>query len=340
MFTNKNISRLIIAAILIVSTMHPDISGQTWTSLQGPPKARDVKDIAISKNGQILYACDKSVLFKSTNGGSSWSATTVELSSPLVVACKPDVPSNVVAGVDGIIYLNTNGGMTGMWEPVLEGVGTPLRLAVSPITIPRSKTNQMYLGLQANEGISSIMRSSNGGASWLTPTTSPSGTNINDIAPYPVLNEDSNHVWACGSDGTAEGSNPNAEAVTRGVWLSTDLGVTWSQKLMGDFNVRAIAISDVGPLIFAGTEGTDEVDAKVFVSVNYGASWTKTTSFDPKKRARSIRAIRIRINDIKREVYVATDIGIFRSTDNGGSWSNLMPSGDNNILDFDIVKDN
>jgi len=335
MFTSKNISRLIIVAILIVSTMHPDISGQTWTSLQGPPKARDVKDIAISKNGQILYACDKSVLFKSTNGGSSWSATTVELSSPLVVVCVPDKPETLVVGINGELRQNMLGG-SGSWNQVLYLSGvTPLRLAVSPIA---GQSNQMYMGRQFN-GNYSLWYSGDGGATWKARYGFNFITSVYDIAPHPVSGTGRNYdVWAVGSSGAAEGTNQQSQAVSRGVWYSDNLGQTWSEKKMGDFNVRAIALFDIGtgkwPIVVVGT-----ASGKVSRSIDGGDNWSK-----PKILANNVEIIRaIRFRSDVNQFFAATNNGVYLSADSGKTWTGPIGSStmiDKNIQSFVIVPDN
>lgn len=329
MFSGRYLSTWVIAAsVTVLFCISYVTTAQTWNSLQGPPKARDVRDIAVSSTGTIIYAADKSYLFKSTNSASSWSTTTIELASPLVVACKPGSPDNVVAGVIGTIYLNTSGGSSGIWEAKLTSAGTPLRIAVSPLN-----SEEMYLGRQGSGGTSSIIRSTTGGSNWLTPITYPSGTNINDITPHPS-GSFYLHVWAVGADpnGAAEGT----VMASRGVWKSTNLGANWTKKAiffgpndMEKFNVKSMAIKSSGPLLFVGTEATAGSSGKVFKSADDGDSWDATGNMGA--AVTSVRAIRIRSD---ADLYVATNAGIFKSTNNGGAWTNLMPSGDNNILSF------
>jgi len=147
-----------------------------------------------------------------------------------------------------------------------------------------------------------------------------------------TLNVD--RVWVGGSDpaGAAEGTNPNAannnpSIHKRGVWLSTDRGVTWIAKYMGDFNVRAVAAR--GAIVYAGT-----ASGKVARSTNTGGTWTLMSSLGASVNI--IRALRIRNTS---EILAATNAGLFRSTNNDTNWTNLIPSGDNNILAIEIVKD-
>jgi photosystem II stability/assembly factor-like uncharacterized protein len=342
MFQIKNITLRVIAAgirpfgicitiFIVLSTLS---IAQTWTYQNAPPKARNVNDIAISNDGQTLYACDKSVLFKSINGGSAWVATGVEIASPLVVTCKPDVPNVVVVGISGSLQRNANGGSTGIWEPVLtQSNMLPLRLSVSTLI-----TDQMYLGRKYVNGASSIMRSGTGGASWSNPTIPPGPTDLYGVAPYPVTGTRSNHVWACGSDpsgGSNESGDPNTTtASVRGVWQSTNNGDIWTQKNMGNFNVRAIAIADqTTPFVYAGTS-----TGKLYRS-DYGAGWTQKSSYQTTSTATTVSAIRVRTDN--NFVFVASDKGIHRSTNSGNDWSNVSPDlYDKNILTFSIAGSN
>ena len=329
--SSKIFKYLLIAVVFLMAA--ESIFGQTWTTLQGPAKARNERDIAVSNDGQTLYTCDKSVLFKSINGGTNWLATGTpnnELAAPLVITCKPDVPNVAVVGKLDSLKRSANGGDNWTVPPVGPNL-TPLRLSISPIN------TQMYLGRQGVSGVISVMYSSNGGINWYNPPTAPIiGTSIFDIAPYPVAGTRSQHVWACGSDpsGAASETNPNAPASVRGVWRSTDLGSTWTGMNMGDFNVRAIAIADQStPFIYAGTS-----TGKLYRS-DEGAAWTLKDSYQASSSATTISAIRVR--PVSNIVFVASDKGIHRSTDGGNSWSDLTPNpSDKSILALSIANGN
>ncbi len=326
----KNRRVNILWVIALVTCLSTNLIGQTWTTLQGPPKARDEKDVAVSSAGTTLYAADKSVLFKSTNGGTTWTATSVEIASPLVVACKPDAPDNVVVGVTGSLLRSTTGGGSGQWTSVLNVPNlTPLRLSVSSIT-----TGDMYLGRQYVSGSKSFYSSVDGGLSWAVQLGFGYATSVYDVAPYPKTGSSRDtHVWAVGSDGTGEGTDPQVQASTRGVWWSIDKGVNWNQKNMGSFNVRALGIRDQGagsnPKLIAGT-----ASGKLFRSTNNGDNWSQLTNLTG---VTSITGIRVRTDN--NQIYVATNNGVYLSADDGTSWTGPVGTGmsDKNILSLAVV---
>jgi hypothetical protein len=316
MFKRTNILCWVIAACGTVIFLVTSVaSSQTWTSLDGPYQPRDVRDIASSSDGTVLYAVDKTFLFKSTNGGSSWAKTGVPLASPLVVICKPDNSNIVVAGVSGYLYRNEYGGSSGNWDQVLFSSGmTPLRLAVSVLS---GQTNQMWLGRKAVSGQSSIYYSDNAGATWVPRFPSAFQTDISDIAPYPSSSAESLHVWACGVDpsGAASEANPNATASVRGVWFSSNLGVTWQSRGMGDFNVKAIAIHpNTSPRrVYAGT-----ASGKLYQSINYDSNWTAVTAYNA-LNASAVYSIKVRTDS--NYIFVASNLGVHVSTNFGSNWS-------------------
>src|SRR5438876_787020 len=143
---NSNKSLLWVIAALMIAAILPSTLAlaQNYTDLSGPPQARNVNDITTDGTGATLYACDKSYLFKSTNGGGSWATTSSQKASPLVTVCKSTAAATVVVGVTNYLYQSADGGASWSTGLFVSGM-TPLRLAVSPLN-----TDQMYLGRQAS----------------------------------------------------------------------------------------------------------------------------------------------------------------------------------------------
>ena len=126
------------------------------------------------------------------------------------------------------------------------------------------------------------------------------------------------------------------------MWLSTNNGANWLDAKMGSFNVRAVGVWDRGvgitPYIYAGTARTGTALAKLYRTTNEGGSWSQITSYPP-TNVTVVTAIRVRTDN--NYIFVASDVGLHRTTDDGVPWSNLpMPNGDNNILSLTIARDN
>ena len=96
-----------------------------------------------------------------------------------------------------------------------------------------------------------------------------------------------------------------------GVFLSRNNGTTWEAISTGlpyqSYHIFALAA--IGTTVFAGTFGDG-----VYRSTDYGLSWTAASAglWNYNVRALSV---------IGTNIFAGTDYGIFRSTDNGTSWS-------------------
>jgi len=97
---------------------------------------------------------------------------------------------------------------------------------------------------------------------------------------------------------------------TLGVFYSTDQGRTWIVSGPKARDVVTMTTNDSG-YIFAGTLG-----GRIFVSTNRGTSWSQVPSG-------LICDYIYSIVSYGSEVYVGTDCGVYKTTDNGESWQNI-----------------
>ncbi len=100
-------------------------------------------------------------------------------------------------------------------------------------------------------------------------------------------------------------------ATSRGVYLSTDEGVTWQLVDVGLPYVGATAIAAEGSYLFVsqGTQG-------VYISSSNGSVWTQADSGLINLGDKIVRCFAVNGNN----VYAGTDNGVFVSTNNGTSW--------------------
>ena len=264
-------------------------------------------------------------VFKSTDGGANWSATSLTNIAVSALAIDPLTPTTLYAGTDGAVYKSTDGAAS--WNMTgLAGIAV-FSLVVNPLT-PTS----LYAGTDG-----AVYRSTDGGASWnatsglfgrvsslaidpLTPTTVYAGTAIYGGTPF-------------GPSG--------------GVYKSTDGGASWSPTLFGPppgadtaflcgpcGGVLALAIDPLVPTtLFSGTDALVEYDywgevvvwtsqGLVIKSTDGATSWTGSgfgayTSADPILTL----AVEPRTDPLTPATLWAGTSDAFKSTDGGASWS-------------------
>jgi hypothetical protein len=114
------------------------------------------------------------------------------------------------------------------------------------------------------------------------------------------------------------GTNLFAGTISAGVFLSTDVGASWTSVNNGLTNtaVRALAVIDTS--LFAGTWGG------VFVSTNSGTSWIDGSTI------LSIHVLSLAV--CGGNLFAGTDGGIFLSTNNGASWTKVNTGLTNNYV--------
>ncbi len=248
----------------------------------------------------IVYAGTGAGVFKSTNGGRTWTAMNNGLTSRSVVAIviDPSTPSTLyvaVSGFSGIrgVYKTTDGGSS--WNRRSNGIieSEPVSLTVDPDT-----PNTLYVGVSfcCVTG-THIYKTTDGADSW-SPIAGATPLVPASIAIDP-FNSSTLYV---------------ADAVSPGaVHKGSNGGTTWQNLgLPGTAPVRSVVVSPLTQgLVYAGT------DQALFRSVNGGTSWTQIPNrsgkvvFDPV----SSSTIYLLANPFEFNLQ-----GLFKSTDNGQTW--------------------
>ena len=256
-------------------------------------------------------------VFKSSNGGASWSASNTGLPSTDVhaMAIDPWNPATLYAGIDsgglfngvlngGGVFESSNGGAS--WSASDTGLITTSDTAVFALAIDPSNPATLYAG--KNDG-SGVFKSSNAGANW-----SASNTGLPD--PSSAGNS---YVRALAIDRSNPATLYVGTAFGYGVFKSTNGGATWSASNTGltATEVLALAIDPVNPAnLYAGTflEGSS---GGVFKSINGGASWIASSSG---LTATQVNALAIDPSN-PATLYAGTGSGtVFKSINGGASW--------------------
>ncbi len=138
--------------------------GTTWQRTEDE-RIRDVGvlDLAVDPtDAPVVYAAAATGLFKTTDGGETWTPLTgLPEGLPFrAVAVNPDDPQHVLAGIEGVgVYVSADGGTT--WQ---EGVaGLESNSSLHDIVFDPTDPRIVYL----SDYLSGVYRSTDGGLTWV-----------------------------------------------------------------------------------------------------------------------------------------------------------------------------
>ena len=330
-------------------------NGMSWTqALNGlEPKGGCVNVTAFSVSGPNVFAgtsANQYGVYYSSDSGASWTHQRNEGLTISNISAFAVNGSNLFAGTDGGVYLSTNNGTS--WTSVNTGLTNTrvLSLAVSPAPgetgqrVDSSSGTNLFAGTWGG----GVFLSTNNGTSWTAVNTGLTNTYVRSLAVSPAsggsgtnlfagtdgdggfLSTNNGGSWSAVNNGLAETSVSTLASVgtylfagTRenGVSLSTNDGISWEPMNKGMTQSSVSAIVPNGSSLFAGTSGG------LFVSADSGAGWTLVNNGMP---ASSVSALVVSPDGTGgTNLFAGTgDLsggtgGLFRSTDNGMSWSAL-----------------
>ena len=231
-----------------------------WVQVASVPNASDICQIAVSPSDPDLVFAAGNGLYRSTDGGQSWSRVNVQLGGQIPspnglcreVAFDPTNPSVVYANLAGGVARSTDGGVTfSAPVDVFEGEATG-GIAVDP-----ANPSRVFTTTDAG-----IFLSTDSGATW-----SPDNTGVD----YPGF------IQSVASDP----DNPNiAYAGTiGGFWRTSDGGASWSYSESGlPPNTTWINSITIDPFDHS-TLFIEARDEGYFVSHDQGLTWSPLAPF-------------------------------------------------------------
>jgi len=291
-------------------------------------------------NGSVLYCCSDGGVYKSTNDGINWSDLNQTLST-LQYQSADYNPTNLLIFHGGTQDNNKQYTLDGGNQWLQRTTGDGGYTIVDPIN-----TNYVY-GQYVN---GSIQRSSNNGISYspFTPSGSTGGLFYN---PYEMAPGDHNtivfgrsDVWKTTNAQTATANSGWTQIATTSVVggsiSAIGISATDINKIyLGTSNGRILATTNNGAnwtvttgyqyisdlvvdntndeICYATLGGTSGVH--VLKSIDYGHSWTNISGDIPNIAANSI----IMKTVPSRILFVGTDIGVFKSTNEGTNWASF-----------------
>ena len=175
-----------------------------------------------------------------------WTSATGRLST---MAIHPTEPSTMYVGAKGSgVWKTVDGGAN--WVPLAESA----TVRVAALALAPNNPSRVYL-VTPNDG---VLRSDDAGMSWT-----------------PISTTDLAAVVHAGSALLINPAAPNQMAVSsdRGVYHSTNGGMTWTQTLSGGACGSLVRMGGNGALYASLLNMTDQDAAGVYESFNWGANW-------------------------------------------------------------------
>jgi photosystem II stability/assembly factor-like uncharacterized protein len=312
----RSLRAVALAAVLVTASSQTVAAGQ-WAQI-GPPGGSINALAADSGDPSTVYAAtDGGGVFKSTDRGSTWTAMNQGLGDLSVrsLAVDPVDPSILYAGTrSGGVFKSTNAGAT--WTSASAGLpGSGSYPTVSTLAIDASAPNTVYAGLSYP---GSIYESSDGAASW-QPARNGLGASLN-VAAIAIDPLSPATLYAATSDG---------------LWKSSDGAGLWSQldpADLGNTSIVAVVVDVASGAVYAArSQGIVKSDdgGESFEGIPGPANWYEFGMelwawlgyYDtlPWK----LRAAGAPAAVIGPTLAVATDGGVFTTSDDGAHWSAL-----------------
>jgi ligand-binding sensor domain-containing protein len=272
---------LFVAFVLVVLQVPCLAQGDFWIGASGPFGGL-IEALAVDSAGTVLAGTSRGGMFRSTDQGQTWSPANAGLGSSKVSTIAVHRSGTWFAALRGApVCRSTNQGTT--WINANAGLGSTLVEAFA--------CGDAVIFAAGNYG---VYASADTGRSWTDISNALSGVRVRCLALEP-------------GGGLLAGT-------PRGMFYSTDQGITWEQRnsgLASDTSALQVAIAQ-GSEILIGTSQSQGV----YRSIDHGLSWTKkstgiSTGYNA---AMMISPAGIAFVSIQH-------VGLFRSTDLGDSWS-------------------
>ena len=269
-----------------------------WTPLANPDFFSTFALDPIDTN--IIYAGSYYGVYKSIDGGTNWTETTVYgYAFTNTIAINPVHHDTLFLGVELIatggygIYRSVNRGNS--WARVYT------QQSISTITIDPMVTNTIYAGSTS----AGVLKSTDGGTTWVPMNDGLSNLEIHAIAVDPY---NSNVVYVGTESGIYKSSNGGSS------WVPLNTG------LPSGIIVNTVAIYPVNSnIVFIGTKGDG-----LYKSTDGGGSWSLNGNGIPNSVINCLIFNPVHTNTL----YASTpSSGMYRSRDIGISWNRISSDG-------------
>jgi hypothetical protein len=240
-----------------------------------------VNSLALDANSVNLYAATQGGLFRSNDGGSSWSLVGLSGIPVNCVAIDPHDPATILAGTNGQgIFKSTNGGSSWTNPVTLTNIFT--------LTFHPQISSKIYAGIQGGG-----LQSTNSGDNW---SAFGSGGTTRAIIFTPG---DANTIYL---------------AASSGVIKSVDGGSNWMNVLPMTSTFTAVAVDPANPSIVYAAHRL----FGIFRTTNAGLSWNEMNS---SIATHVVLSLAIDATTTPSTVYAGLDdSGVNKTINGGGNW--------------------
>lgn len=309
-------SQLFLIFIPHVLAVAPD--NYKWvTHTAGITGAGSVNAVAVDPtNGNTVYAATGTGgVYKTTNGGTSWSAVNSGFPSGYDITNLTIDPNNhltLYAVNNGKIYRTTDGGsnwtLSSSGTTVYSYNGNSTSDLIKGVIVDPTNSNHLFSATIASGYWGGVFESTNGGTTWTQVAgTSPSGWIggidkwMNDAWPLAIDPSDTNYLYV--------------SSVHETNFRSTNGGVTWKSMTFpspySSYGGYAVAVHPTNHQAFIGTW------VGMITSTDYGVSWTGIADLSGEK----IYGIQFAPSDSTIVYAVTYDGKVYKSTNSGSNWS-------------------
>ncbi len=277
--------------------------GDSWSAANKPPGF--IKGVAVDSDGNV-YATTEFGLSMSRDGGSTWTPVLPEFAPGAAVLTDDSRPETVYASAGLSLIRTSDAGATfsaptrGLVNPGWSTVG------IDPGNPRHVLLAGSLLGVLVGNQLSTTYTTRDSGTTW---TSSRPGY----VSAFAVDPTNPERVYAAGGSG---------------VFRSDDGGATWTVSSTDLFPPTSILMDPLDPAtLYVGTCcGLRGSGGGVYKSSDSGATWHQTSFGFPDPPEDTLWWVNSLAADAQGIIYATSPGGLKRSTNQGGSWTELRSS--------------
>lgn len=277
--------------------LRSDNNGVNWTTINEGLRSLSIQRIDFGDGDEVLAASHCTGVFRSTNNGGNWQAINGELklTSIISLAFKPQAGHLLAGSHCGGVFRTADDGETWDWlGPRGQNINA---LVVHPNGDIFAGTGGVSIA-----GVGDVYRSGNDGATWVDVSPDNDAFFSMTVGPNGDIYTGTGFLQLCGINSICDQGD---------IYRTSDNGGSWDRVAtkLDDF-VLGLAANSGGRVFAATREGTYR---------SFGEFWHKVLN------GNSLSAAVDPLTDL---AYVGTTNGVFRSADEGESWTNVLPLSD------------